>query len=365
MQKLTQVHWLDTTQVEFFQNTINIAAEDFMAVSEECVYRWVKPFDPWMSASNTKWSLRSKNSLETTTIDIGDFNEDKYTRTHIQTGVVSEPGHWTFNSVLLKKGDPTYKASSVTALNTLCPVRGASSLHADQLCTVSRAAMYSLEGTEPSSLGVPLVLPLCSQQDDGSSCGAMSLAYMALTAVGVVDPHATDPADPKAVWNIDIQSGHGLYQWLGTVLEAVDINRIGDPVRRSTAAPGWGWLPLPKFKRMRISQPGTDHPAEDAALVVRSLLVPPLAGHAKEVKSGEYQYKHIRTLKAGKSTINRPGKHVARATVDEVYERCRAEAGVSLLISPEHPLCPFGCGRSTVPGNGDNSTVRMCTVYIS
>jgi hypothetical protein len=349
MAQLTSVHWLDTQEVNFFMRAMTMAAEDRMQEEEVgsgggaagSRRAWVAPHDAIYSWANSQFTRRSKNCLETVNINNNEFVNDRYTKTYIQTGVVNEPGHWTFTSILMRQGDPTHKASTCTAIDTLRTCTELAQCNKSKLHTLCRASMYSLESTEPSRLGVPLMLPVHSQQDDGSSCGAMALAYMCLTAMGVMDPHANSVDDPKAPWNIDIPTGPELYKWLGDVLESVNVGPDCEPVRKPGATSGW--MPLPPFERRRVSWEGhgEDHVCSTVTLVT------PFQGAAKLAAAGAYAYKHVKVLKPGRTSTGRPGTYILRELVDDVYRRRREAEGLEELVVPEPPYCEFGCGRIT------------------
>jgi hypothetical protein len=354
MDRLTRVHWMDTQEVDFFMGAFTLAAEDHMRENGDGRV-WIPPFHAIYSWANSDFTRRAKNSLETVNIDNSEFSRDKYSKTYIQTGVVNQPGHWTFTSVLLREGDPTYRASTCTAMDTYKKCASLADCDESKLQTLCRGAMYSLQSTEPSRLDVPLVLPVHSQQGDGSSCGAMSLAYMCLTAMGVMDPHATDPKDPKAPWNITVATGAALYKWLGDVLESVDVGSDCEAVRKAGAS--GDWMPLPPYTCDRVVWEG--RAPEDVCVTVP--LVTPFLGHAKLAAGGEYAYKHMRTLKPGTHTTPRPGTYVTRDLVDEVFRRGREAAGLEELVVPTPPSCEFGCGRLTsIPLGTSVSAATYC-----
>jgi hypothetical protein len=337
MSRLTNVHWLDTAEVDFFQRVMTLVAEDY-AVGRGSGRTWVAPHEAIYSWRNSHYTLRGKNSLESINIDNDEFENPVYSKTYIQTGVVNQPGHWTFTSILLREGDKTHQASTCTAMDTFKSCTTIDDCSSHKLQTLCRGSMYSLQTTEPSRLRVPLVLPVHSLQDDASSCGAMSLAYMCLTAMGLMDPHSDRADDPKAPWNICIPTGKAIYEWLGAVLESVDVLDC-EPVRKQDC--GREWMPIPPHTNARVTSAG------DGPLYSTVELTTPYDGHPKLANDGRNAYKHVRCFKPGKSSTTRDGKHISRDLVDSVYAKWREGEGIAEVVVPDPPQCQYGCGRDT------------------
>ena len=229
LEELRRPHWLSDSEITFIQKVITLYANDIRrpaGLLHTANGRTTRVIEPANAVYNVDAMGPGQRGVpcgcETSVFKTGDWFEPTFRATYMRYNIQNVGGsHWVGAWYQFQEGAATDSATTVCAIDTIRGRRGGRDVRKAHAKMIKRGAMFSATASEPppgvnKMVGVPLV----TEQGDGTSCGAMQLAYYYLVATDNCHPNLRD-FEEGSISRIDLAWGEAIYEWLVKVVRSL------------------------------------------------------------------------------------------------------------------------------------------------
>ena len=229
LEELRSPHWLCDSEITFIQKVITLYANDIRRPAG-LLHNANGPTTRVIEPANAVYNVDAMGpgqrgvpcSCETSVFKTGSWFWPTFGATYMRYNIQNVGGnHWVGAWYQFQQGAATDSATTVCAIDTIRGRRVGRDVRKAHAKMIKRGAMFSATRSEPPPGVTKMVgVPLVTEQGDGTSCGAMQLAYYYLVATENCHPNLRD-FEEGSISRIDLAWGEAIYEWLVKVVRSL------------------------------------------------------------------------------------------------------------------------------------------------